>query len=205
MKIYYLLNKQTSSLNGLVFNGLVTMDIGFKSYGITIVNSKGNFKTIDLKPFDDSIKLAKLGIPEYVLLSSRVSEILLNMIQKNPKLKNYIWSMEIPNIMGSFSTALSILLTSVTLSLLNIGVPAIMFTGNRLGGFYLKKRSYTKTEIKNLVKKNFDITYKISDHECDSLLAAYSIYLGVFGKNLKDVQLRPFELELQDITYRTKK
>ena len=175
------------------------MDIGYRTYGVTIINPSGKFKTINLEPVKQKINLTYLSIPDYILLASQVSDIFLKMIDNKPILKNYYWSLEIPNITGSYSAALSILFASICYSLLPLGIPAIFFTGNRLGGYFLQKRSYTKTEILKMVKSSFNLDYKMSDHEADSLLQAYSIYKGIFNKYLNNVYLRDFNVELQDL------
>jgi hypothetical protein len=203
MKIYYLNNtmatKEEKDFSS--FSGLVSIDIGYRTCGITIVNNKKVFKTINWIPVQDNIKLNLLSIPDYISLSKKVCSKLLNVINANTSLCNYAWSMEIPNIVGSYAPALCILLTSLTNTLLQQGIHTIFFTGNRLGGFYLKKRSYTKTAIKNFVKEHFAIINKITDHEADSILQAYSICKGVYHFSLGGVSLREFDLTLEDITH----
>lgn len=201
MKIYYIKNKNLKGTGIPVpFCGLVSIDIGYRTCGVTIINPEGKFKTIDCRPIAEGVNLAKLSIPDYFSLSLQIGKLFIGLTKKNPKLKTYMWSMEIPNIIGSYAPALSVLLAVLSTVLLFHGVPVIFYTGNRLGGFFLKKRSYTKTEIKKFVKASFGIDYKLSDHEADSCLQAYSIYKGVFKKYLNGTKLRDFELELEDIT-----
>ena len=203
MKIYYLNNaiatKEEKDFSS--FSGLVSIDIGYRTCGITIVNGRKAFKTLNWTPVQDNIKLNLLSIPDYISLSKKVCSKLLSLVDVNTNLQDYAWSMEIPNIVGSYAPALCILLTSLTSALLQQGIPTIFFTGNRLGGFYLKKRSYTKTAIKNFVKEQFTIVDKITDHEADSVLQAYSICKGIYHFSLGGVSLREFDLTLEDITH----
>ena len=204
MKIYYKLNTQLyEETEGIpsVFCGLVSMDIGYRSYGITIVNKDiTKFKTIDFVPIKQEVNLSKLGIPEYVSLATDIADRLTEMINSYPVLQRYYWSMEIPNIIGSYAPALSILVGILTTKLLGRGVPAIFFTMNKLGGYYLKQRKYTKVQIRNFVIDKFKIDHKITDHEADSVLQAYSICKGVFHTYLQGIKLREFEPEIKNIS-----
>ena len=102
--------------------------------------------------------------------------------------------------MGSYAPALCILFATLVDLLFRNGVSYVFCTGNRLGGFYLKKRKYTKTEIKNFVKEQFTLG-KITDHEADSLLQAYSICRGIYGFDLGSVNLRKAEVIVEECNF----
>lgn len=200
MKIYYLTNKNiVSTIPVSQFTGIVSIDIGYRTCGLAIIETSGKFKTFDIEPIKFKINLAKLSIPDYYQLSIEIGNYFKTIIAQNPFLREFAWSMEIPNIMGCYAPALSILLSTISSFLLQEHIKVIFYTGNRLGGYFLKKRKYTKAEIKNLVKDRFCIENKITDHEADALLQAYSIYHGFYKKELQNVQLREFTVELQEL------
>jgi len=171
-------------------NKLISIDIGYSTCGICIYDfKKEEWFTFSpkLKQFLKGYNTKNIGIPEYLLLSQKVTDFVIQELCNYTDFKESISiSLEVPAIMMSFAVGLSMLLQTLVRNFLKYEcVHNIFLTNNRLGGYYLKRRSFTKSDIKDMLNIIVADDKKLpNEHTRDSFMACYTILVLAYRINL---------------------
>lgn len=170
---------------------LIAIDIGYASTGIVIYN----FVTQDITPITPNLQkflqgfnTKNKGILEYILLSRKIIKFLINILFVQYSIQgNIIISLEIPNIIGCYAPALSILLNNLVLTFMKYSnTHSIYFTHNRLGAYYLGKRTQATAEVKQLMKEAFPDLKLVNEHVRDALMQVHTVLKLAYNITLSE-------------------
>lgn len=165
--------------NSTVAERIMGLDPGVKTTGFSLFDMATHSFSIGKREWD--IPVLTLSLPTLIAEIHKQTEDILNIVTRTGAQEVI---MEYPHLRGSFSLALAVELSHITMKLRT--APSVIrttFVPNRIPEFFLKERSVSGKEtveyaeelssgFKWYGKKCVRVSNRVSVHECDALLFA---------------------------------